>query len=82
MENMERRKMIDATLNERIDGFLKWVIGMCILAPALGFTGGIIAILLDGPEGVVIISSVTTINVMVVYGAYKMKKELNQHIDI
>jgi len=55
---------------------------MCILAPALGFIGGIVAILLNGPESVVIISAVTTINVMVVYGAYQMKKELNQNIDV
>lgn len=70
--------MTDITNEEKVNGFLKWVIGMGILAPTLGFIGGIIAILLNGPEGVVIITSVTTINVMIVYGAYKMKKELNQ----
>lgn len=74
--------MVDTTSNEKLNGFLKWVIGMCILAPALGFIGGIVAILLNGPESVVIISAVTTINVMVVYGAYQMKKELNQNIDV
>ena len=73
--------MTEITYEEKVNGFLKWVIGMGILAPTIGFAGGIIAILLNGPEAVVIISAVTTINVMIVYGAYKMKKELNRSIE-
>jgi hypothetical protein len=77
MNFVEGRKMTAVMDMEKIDLFLKWVMGMGILGPTLGFIGGVIALLLDGPETVVIIASVTTINVMIVYSAYEMRKELS-----
>ena len=75
-DQMERRDQKEPSCGKRFDDYLKWVFWMAMLSPALGFLGGIFAIAAGGPEVVVVISSVTTINVMIAVGTYKMRKEL------